>query len=175
MEKNTSARKWCCIYFWLQRLSMLALHFFPLRNMCSVFKVCKVMSDFFRDFWCVDVFCHVQSCLYSWARPIETELCCFAAGQLSWTISVVTALWSQVVVNVYHKGINLWYISSDQLVFCFLKHFMLAFSLIWVRWLLHEALPIGSLTLSARSRRPFRYAGYFPPSLLILFLVVPSQ
>lgn len=99
------------------------------------------MSDFFRDFWCVDVFCRVQSCSYSWARPIETELCCFAAGQLSWTISVVTALWSQVVANVYHKGIILWYISNDQLVFCFLKHFTLAFSLMWIRWLLHEALP----------------------------------
>lgn len=98
---------------------------FPLRFFVCVvffFTVCKVTSGVLRDFWCVDVSCHPQSRLYSWARPIETELCCFAAGQLSWTISVVTALWSQVVVSVYHKGIIPGCISRDRRIFCFLKH-----------------------------------------------------
>lgn len=47
-----------------------------------------------------------------WAWTIGTELCCFAAGQLSWTISVLTGLWSQVVLSVYHEDIILWLSSS---------------------------------------------------------------
>lgn len=108
------------------------------------FTACKVTSGVLRDFWCVDVSCHPQSRSYSWARPIETELCFFAAGQLSWTISVVTALWSQVVVNVYHKGIFPGWISSDRRVFGFLKHLLLAFSWVPVRWRLRKSFPAAA-------------------------------
>lgn len=114
------------------------------RVSAAFFTVCKVTSAVLGDFWCVDVSCHPQSCSYSWARPIETELCCFAAGQLSWTISVVTALWSQVVVCVYHKAIIPGWISSDRRVFCFLKHLLLAFSWVLVRWRLRKAFPAAA-------------------------------
>lgn len=101
--------------------------------------MCKVTSGALGDFWCVDVSCHPQSRSYSWARPIETELCCFAAGQLSWTISVVTALCSQVVVSVYHKGIIPGWISSDGRLSRALEHLPLAFWWARVRCQLRQA------------------------------------
>ncbi|KAK4827145.1 hypothetical protein QYF61_014739 [Mycteria americana] len=66
-------------------------------------------------------------------RPSPGEGPSTTTGQLSWTISVVTALWSQVVVSVYHKGIIPGWISSDQRVFRFLKRLLLAFSWVLVR------------------------------------------
>lgn len=94
-----------------------------LSDFCCFSAVCKVTSGVSRDFWCVDVFCHLQSRWHSWAGPIETELCCLAAGQLSWTISVVTALRSQVVVSVYCNGIILGWISSDRFICLFAEAF----------------------------------------------------
>lgn len=57
----------------------------------------------------------------------------FAAGQLSWTISVVTGLWSQVVSSVYHKDLIWWSSGAVPGAWSAVKHFTLAFSLRHVR------------------------------------------
>lgn len=82
----------------------------------------------------------------------------FAAGQLSWTISVVTGLWSQVVSSVYHEDLILWSSSTVPGALSSVKHFTLAFSLRQVR----QPLPFPSLaSFFARSLRPFTFTAYF--------------
>lgn len=93
-----------------------------------------------------------------WGCAIGTELCCFAAGQLSWTISVLTGLWSQVVLSVYHTGVILRLSSSVSLASSLRKHFMLAFSSRQVEQLLH-VLFLASFFV--RSLRPFKFILFF--------------
>lgn len=61
------------------------------------------MSQFLREFWCLDVSCLGPSCLSCGGGPIWSELRCLAAGQPSWPISVEAPLWSQVVGSTYRE------------------------------------------------------------------------
>lgn len=116
--------------------------------------------------WYPSVFCHLQSVYYLWACTVGTERCCFAAGQLSWTISVVTGPRTQVVLSGYHKDLIVWSVSSIPGALSFVKHFTLAFSLRQV-----PAAAPGS----GRSLRPSRFPGYPSPFLFVLLALVHSR
>lgn len=111
-----------------------------------------------RSRWHANVFCHLQSCHRLGARTVGTQLCCFAAGQLSWAISVVTGLWSQVVLSVYHKDLILGSIRSVPGALSFVKPFTLAFSL-------RQAKP----GLPALRLRHFLWEALGPSDLLAVF------
>lgn len=84
-------------------------------KVCSVshFMVCyAVILSIFRLLWYVSIFSHLPSCKYLRACTIGAELCCFVAGQLSWTISIITGHWSQVALSVYHKDLISWLSST---------------------------------------------------------------
>ena len=74
-----------------------------------------------------------------------TERCCFAAGQLSWTISVVTGLGSPVVGSVYRKDLILRGSSRVPGLGPLGKWFPLAFSWRQVRRLLLAPCPVSFL------------------------------
>lgn len=63
----------------------------------------EAMSQFLREFWCLDVSCPGPSRLSCSAGPIRSELRCLAAGQPSRPISVEAPLWSQVVGSAYRE------------------------------------------------------------------------
>lgn len=57
--------------------------------------------------WYVNVFCHLQLC-YSCELDDWNWTVCLAAGQLSWTISVVTGLWSLLSPVFTMKTLSSW-------------------------------------------------------------------
>lgn len=63
----------------------------------------EAMSQFLREFWCLDVSCPGPSRLSCSAGSMRSELRCLAAGQPSRPISVEAPLWSQVVGSAYRE------------------------------------------------------------------------
>lgn len=63
----------------------------------------EAMSQFLREFWCLDVSCLGPSRLSCSAGSMRSELRCLAAGQPSRPISVEAPLWSQVVGSAYRE------------------------------------------------------------------------
>lgn len=81
--------------------SITACFFFP---PLMFFSQCtEAMSQFLREFWCLDVSCLGPSRLSCSTGPMRSELRCLAAGQPSRSISVEAPLWSQVVGSAYRE------------------------------------------------------------------------
>lgn len=125
----------------------------------SLFSACDaVVPRVLSLLWYPSVFCHLQSCYCWWAWTAGTALCGFAAGQLSWTISVVTGPQTQVVLSVYHEDLVVWLISSIPGALSCVKHCTLAF--------FPRQVPAAAPG-SGRSLRPCKFPGYPSPFLFV--------